>query len=411
MNITGTYPSDAFRNQLLEDVFAAYFRARRNKRNTTSQLAFEMEAESNLIRLFNELLDRCFEPEPYVCFIVDHPIKREVFASQFRDRIVHHLLFGYIEPIFERRFIFDSYSCRKGKGTSEGIKRLEHHIRSCSDNYKNPAWVLKLDLKGYFMSIDKNITYQYITTILHKHWAKNYCDPSLPGSNPEFIDFLLRTILFKEPAKNVILRSDPSEWIGLPPTKSLLHCRKDKGLPIGDLTSQLFSNIYMGVFDNYLKRTMRIKHYGRYVDDFFVVHNSKGYLKDLIPEFRKYLWEEFELTLHPDKIYLQDVTKGVLFLGGVIKPHRTYPSDRCVKQFRHAMNGMEKFLRQDNPGQDLLIKLRARINSYLGHLGSFKSRKIIKETLNSTSVFKHFAYIPAKNKVILLNRNTIGRTG
>ena len=109
-----TTNNEAYADQLLEDVFSAYFKARKHKRNTASQLEFEMDLESNLIGLYEELYQRKYKPGPSYCFIVDKPVKREVFASQFRDRVVHHLLFDYINPVFEKRFIFDSYSCRLG---------------------------------------------------------------------------------------------------------------------------------------------------------------------------------------------------------------------------------------------------------------------------------------------------------
>ena len=138
---------------LLYDVFDAYYDARRNKRNTKSQLAFEMNLEHNLLQLYEELRTRTYKPSPCTCFITFDPVQREIFASSFKDRVVHHLLFNNIAHLFEKTFIHDSYSCREERGTLMGIERFEHHLRSCTQNYKFNAYVLKLDIKGYFMSI------------------------------------------------------------------------------------------------------------------------------------------------------------------------------------------------------------------------------------------------------------------
>lgn len=171
-NKTGEKQAKRHEGHLLTDLFRAYFEARKNKRNTRGQLAFEMDLEHNLIELYEEIRDRTYRPKPCICFIVHRPVKREVFASQFRDRVVHHLLCSYLAPLFDKRMIFDSYSCRKKKGTKAGIERIEHHIRSCTDNYRRKAYILKMDLKGYFMSIDKKLLYDIITDDLARFARK-----------------------------------------------------------------------------------------------------------------------------------------------------------------------------------------------------------------------------------------------
>ncbi len=153
---------------LKQDLFRAYYDARKNKRNKPDQLAFELNYEQNLLALARDIWSRRYRPGRSICFISHYPVKREIFAASFRDRIVHHLLYNYINPIFERRFINDAYSCRLGKGTSYGIARLDHFIRSCSENYQKDAYILKLDIKGYFMSIDRGILYRKIISTLQK---------------------------------------------------------------------------------------------------------------------------------------------------------------------------------------------------------------------------------------------------
>ena len=195
---------------LLGDVFQAYFDARKHKRNTASQLAFEMDCEHNLLELYEEIRQRTYVPSRAVCFIVHYPVKREIFASQFRDRVVHHLLYNYLAPIFELRLIYDCYSCRKGKGTSFGIDRFEHHIRSCSDNYRKQAWVLKLDVKGYFMSIDRYKLHTLVVSTLEKYWKSRSGDGRKRGEcvDKETILYLLHQIIYRDPADNCEVRGN-----------------------------------------------------------------------------------------------------------------------------------------------------------------------------------------------------------
>ncbi len=157
---------------LLTDLFKAYYDARRNKRNTPSQLRFESRLEENLIELYGELCDHRYAPRPCSCFVIEDPVKREVFASDFRDRVVHHLYYNYVAPIFERTFIYDSYSCREGKGTLFGINRLEHHLRAVTNNYTQEAYILKLDIQGYFMSIRRDLLLEKVLGTLGSYWNR-----------------------------------------------------------------------------------------------------------------------------------------------------------------------------------------------------------------------------------------------
>jgi len=157
-----------FMDKLLIDLFRAYYDARRNKRSTVNVLAFEIDYERKLFGLYQEIKSGKYKISPSICFISFKPVQREIFAADFRDRIIHHLIYNYISPIFERLFINDSYSCRLGKGTSYGIKRLDHFIRSCSRNYFQDCYILKLDIKGYFMAMDRSILYQKVEKALSR---------------------------------------------------------------------------------------------------------------------------------------------------------------------------------------------------------------------------------------------------
>ena len=212
--------------QLLYDLFRAYYDARRNKRNTLNALAFEIDYEKKLFELYEEIKSGKYEISRSICFITFNPIKREIFAADFRDRIVHHLIYNYISPIFERLFIYDSYSCRIGKGTSCGIRRADHFIRSCSRNYSKDCWILKLDIKGYFMAIDKVILYKRIEETIKRN-AK--------GTNFD-IDLILRLIekiVFNDPTKTVLLKAN--ELIGTDcRNQKSFYSGENKGLPIGN---------------------------------------------------------------------------------------------------------------------------------------------------------------------------------
>jgi len=321
--------------KLLVDLFQAYFDARKNKRSTANALAFETDYESKLFQLHDDIVNRRYEPGRSVCFIVNRPVKREIFAADFRDRVVHHLIFNYISPVFEKSFINDCYSCRKGKGTHYGIRRVEKFIRSCSQNYRNNCYILKLDIKGYFMSINKNLLYEKLVNYLSQQQHK------LPV-NLSMIQYLISKTIFTDPKNDCIIKGNQSDWKGLPKTKSLFHAKENCGLPIGNLTSQLFANIYLNDFDHYIKEVCKIKYYGRYVDDFVLVHPDKDYLKSLIPHFSGFLQSNLQLTLHPDKIYLQHYSNGIKFLGVVIKPYRTYIAKRTKGNFYQAIEKQNK---------------------------------------------------------------------
>ena len=156
-------------NLPIEDVFSAYYDCRKHKRNKTGALNFEVDLENNLIQLWNDLRTKNYKILPSTVFIVEKPVKREIFAANFRDRIVHHLLLMYLNPYFEKYFIYDSYSCRVGKGTHFGISRVNHFIHKCSKNGKEKCYILKLDVQSFFMSIDKRILYKKLLDFVNTY--------------------------------------------------------------------------------------------------------------------------------------------------------------------------------------------------------------------------------------------------
>jgi hypothetical protein len=363
-------------DKLLVDLFQAYYDARKNKRFTANALAFEIDYESKLLELYEEIKNGTYKINRSACFISFKPVQREIFAADFRDRIVHHLIYNYISPLFERLFINDSYSCRLGRGTSYGIKRLDHFIRSCSRNYSEDCYILKLDIKGYFMAIDHFLLYQKIEMILNRFRKEASFDVDL-------ILILIRKSIFCDPTENCLIKGRKENWNGLPRSKSLFWADKNKGLPIGNLTSQLFGNVYLNDFDHFVKYKLGCQCYGRYVDDIVIVQQDKECLKSLIPLLREYLQKKLLLELHPRKIYLQHFSKGVCFLGAFIKSYRIYIGTQTKGNFYKNIKYWNNFFAEtpyEFNGENLELFLSG-VNSYLGNMDQFNTYKLRKKML------------------------------
>jgi retron-type reverse transcriptase len=354
---------------LIEELFQAYFDCRRNKRNTINALKFEIDFESQVFQLKDDLASGIYQPGKSITFIVNKPVKREVFAADFRDRVVHHYLINKVNFLFEKLFIKDSYACRVGKGTHYGIKRINEFIKKCSNNYREDAWVLKLDLSGFFMSINRVILFNRLEAFLRSNYFYN---------DIEFVVDVFHKVVFADPAANCIVKGSKKDWQGLPQSKSLFYSKKDCGLPIGNLTSQILANFYLHELDNFVIKNIKCNYYGRYVDDFILVYSDKNYLKNAIVEIRNFLKSELELDLHPRKIYFQHYTKGVKFLGVFILPNRIYVDKRLKNNFHKKVFQIANC--NDEFSKPKLLKIQSAINSYLGmmiHYNSYNLRKLI----------------------------------
>lgn len=332
------------REQLLEDLHQAYFDARHHKRNKPYQLRFEAHLEENLSLLCNALLNRTYQPLSSDCFIITDPKRREVFAAHFRDRIVHHLYFNYTHEMFERTFIQDSYSCIKHRGTHYGINRLRQHILKESQNYSRPCYVLKMDIRGYFMNIDRmklmEICLKTLETMGEHRVSKYRKEVWKDRTDMDFVRYLTETIVMLDPTKECRAIGKKSDWDDLPHSKSLFHSPQGCGLPIGNLTSQLFSNVYLNQFDQFMKRELHCKHYGRYVDDFYVVSCDKKWLELLVPKVSEFLSERLGLKIHEGKTKIHSVTKGVEFLGAFILPYRIYVSRNTLQRMDAKLDAL-----------------------------------------------------------------------
>jgi hypothetical protein len=353
----------------LVEIFHAYFACRKNKRNTANAIAFEVDYESNLIKLCEEINSGTYQIGKSIAFIVNKPVTREIFAADFRDRIVHHLVIGKLNQLFEKQFIYDSYSCRVGKGTHFGIQRIDKFIRQCSKNYTKDCYILKLDLQGFFMSINKNILFAKLEQFI----KEKHLQP-----DKELILKLCKQLIFNDPTENCIVKGKRNDWNDLPNTKSLFHSKPNCGLPIGNLTSQVFANFYMDTFDHYIKHDLGIRYYGRYVDDFVIIHKSKEYLKELLPKLSGFLQSELQATIHPKKIYLQHYSKGVKFIGTVILPNRIYIANRTKGNFYNAIEKQNQIARNHKPSKEEQESFQSSMNSYLGIMKHYKTYKLRK---------------------------------
>lgn len=342
---------------LERELAKAYHDARLGKSKKPRVQAFDKVAKRELAALAREIYNHTYTPRPSTAFIVNKPVKREIFAADFRDRIVHHFVFNQVNDWWDRHFIEDNYSCRKGKGTLYGIKRLDHHIRSASSNYSQRAYILKLDLQGYFMSLERKKLYTRAMWGLDRQFPDR-------GYTYQVCRYLWKVIIFNNPIENVIYGCPRTAWKGLPPSKSLFRQPKGRGIGIGNLTSQLLSNIYLDQLDRYVTQELGFKHYGRYVDDFYIVSTDKTELVRAVSVIEEYLRSELALVLHPRKRHLQSMERGMAFVGAVIYPYRLQPGKRLKHNLLAALS------RSDCS--------RETYASYTGLVKHYKNHKLLR---------------------------------
>lgn len=353
----------SFENELQAKLYLAYLEARMGgKRKTVDEHNFELNADHNLRALRKQIMDRSYRPGRSRAHIITNPVDREIFAASFSDRVIHHFLYDHVYEWWDKHFIEDAYSCRLGKGTKYGIERLDYHIRSASRNYKKKVWVLKLDIQGYFMSLPRKKLYERAI------WG---LDQQFEGKKTRLywlLRFLWRVIIMDDPTKGAIKVGDLKAWLRIPASKSLFCQKPGIGIVIGNLTSQLLSNIYLDLLDRFVKFKLGYEHYGRYVDDFFIVVTEEQ-----LPQLRKdvlaieaYL-KTLGLTLHPKKRSLQESSKGVPFLGAIVYHNHILPGRRVFKNAKKAFREVEMGLKDLNT-----------VVSYMGHVKYMKNVEFLK---------------------------------
>jgi retron-type reverse transcriptase len=280
-----------------KNLIIAYQKARKCKRYKRNIVRYAFLLENNLLQLRKELDLESYSPSSYICFTVTDPKIRKVAAPAFRDRVLQHSLVSQIEPLFERKFIYDSYACRKNKGTHFGLRRVKKFLMAARSKYgkDTPIYCLRLDIEKFFASVSWDVLLKIINkTVLCEKTKK-----------------LIEKIVTKHHCFDN--RGHPIES-----PADVVRPKERLGLPIGNLTSQLFANIFLNELDHFVKEKLRIRWYARYMDDFLIIHPKKNYLKKARDEIKQFLKYHLKLNLHPKKVIIQNVKDGVPFVGYLI---------------------------------------------------------------------------------------------
>ena len=356
----------------LEEVAVAYFDCRRHKRNTLHQLEFEFELEKNLFNLYQELLGGEYQIGSSVAFVVEQPKIREIWSATFRDRVVHHVIYNRLSPRFYPGFIRNTFACIPGRGSLDASNYLWSGMRSITRNWKKPAYYLSADVRNFFVSVHKPSLYDLLSRKIHEPW---------------FMD-LVRQVLFHDPREGCIVKSTREAFDRVPSHKSLWNTPSERGLPIGNLTSQFFANVYLNELDQFVKHHLRAKYYYRYVDDFVILHESPDYLNACFDQASRFLRDWLRLELHPFKKRLGLVDQGVDFVGYFHKPYRRYARRRTVQRAKSVVDRWR--MNPEGFGAEALIELRNSTNAYMGLIrqtSSYRFRKHLGDRVNSLFVW------------------------
>jgi len=375
-------------------MYRAYLDCRRSKRNKPDALAFERNYEENLITLIEELRERRYQPSTSTLFYTEKPKLREIFAAAFRDRIVHHLIYNEISPQWERVFIHHSYACRPNKGTHAAALALQHFLRQATLNGKRPASFLKLDIHNFFMTIDRRRLFEMLAARCH--------DPDLL--------WLLRVVVFHDPTADYELRDPRNLRHRLPPHKSLFNAPPFCGLPIGNLTSQFFANVYLNALDQFVKHHLHGEFYLRYVDDLGLVHRKTESLEEWQSRIAQFADEKLGITLNPRATRLGPVSNGVDFAGFIVRQNYALVRRRVVGNLKAKLRQARPQLVRQTPERrvwrfhpETLATCLAAVNSYFGHFQHAQSRRLIKKLWQEFSFLRHFFKL-AKHKLTRIDQ-------
>lgn len=323
----------------LQNLLVAWQEFKRGKTAKQDVAFFNFYIEDNLFNLHNELKSNQYTPGKYESFYVTDPKIRYINKASVKDRIVHQAIFRILYPIFDKNFIANSYSCRIGKGTHKGVLKLEEFARKASNNHKEKIYYLKCDIKKFFKNIDHEILLKLLTKKVED----------------EGTTWLI----------NKIIKSYESE--------------PNKSLPLGNVTSQLFANIYLNELDQFVKHKLKQRYYIRYCDDIVILNKNKGELVALVDFINNFLNRQLKLSLHEDKTIIKKLKQGVDFLGYVILPNyrvlRTRTKHRMLKNVKlKKLCFEEKIINKDS--------YNSTIQSYMGILKHCEGYKLSKEIKN-----------------------------
>lgn len=297
---------------------------KKGKRKKVDVKVFSKNIPENILDIYDELKSGSYRHGNYHDFYLADPKLRHIHKATVKDRIVHHAIFRILYPVFDPTFIFDSYSCRIGKGTHRAIHRFRQLAKKVSHNNTTTCWILKCDIRKFFDSMDHRILLSLIQKKI---------------KDKETIDLLQEII-------------------------TSFSVTDNKGIPLGNLTSQLFCNIYMNEFDQFVKHTLKETYYIRYADDFVVLSEDRKHLENLILNISNFLEDNLKLTLHPNKIIIKTLASGVDFLGWVNfynhRVLRTTTKKRMLRKLKHNTNqqSIQSYLGMMSHGETYKIRKR-----------------------------------------------------
>ena len=334
----------------LNNLFRSWKEFKRDKSNRLDVLKFENNLEDNIFSLHRDLQSGSYRHGPYKTFFINDPKPRKINKASVRDRLIHHLIFEELYDVFEPSFIFHSYSSRIFKGTHLAVANLSKSLRKVSCNYSRNAFVLKCDIKKFFASIN----HQKLLGIIKRKIK-----------DEKFL-WLIEKIIesFAFPVDNFPQRERERE---------LNDDAIKFGLPIGNVTSQIFANIYLNELDQFIKHQLKARHYFRYADDFAVVHEDAEYLKDILINVDCFLRHELGLQLHPNKVEIRKFNQGIDFLGYVVLPHYTVLRIKTQRRMFRKMRVKKELLDGDLIDEEAFNQ---SLQSYLGILSHCQGHKV-----------------------------------
>lgn len=326
-----------------ENLETAFNRARRGKTLKPYVIEFEEKLKENLMQLRSELLMQSYDPQPLKTFILRDPKTRKISKSAFRDRVVHHAICNLIEPVFDKRFIHDSFANRLRKGTLNAVKRFDEFKRKVSQNNTLRCYVLKADVKSYFDTVNHQILLQIL--------GKRIKD--------EKVMWLIKKILDNHQGQD-----------------------KNKGMPLGNLTSQFLANVYLNELDQFVKHKPRVKYYIRYVDDFAILHQSRKVLEEYKTKIDQFLIEKLDLKLHPDKSQVLKLDKGIGFLGFRVFYHHKLLVKKNMRKFEKKMEQLKHQYHNEKIERENVIEKFEGWLAYASHADTYKYRKRMTSKFN-----------------------------
>lgn len=376
-----------------EELLKAHYNCIKRKEKSPDAIQFNIRLFENIISLTEDINNRCYKPLPSISFVVTKPVLREVFAANYRDRVIHHYIMLRLEPLYEKVFNTRTYNCRKGKGQLYGIMQLRDDIRRCSGNFTKPCWYLKCDMKGFFMSIPRKALAEKVDRFIMENYE---------GSDKEDLRYLSMVTIMNDPLDGC-RRKSPQELVDkVPIGKSLETSKPGHGVPIGNLTSQHNANYWLSDFDWMLELALGFSFHGRYVDDFIIVHGNKEVLLDSIPKIREYL-RTLDVMLHPRKIMVQDAYKGAKFTGMVVKKDRVYIGNRTVAKLFDLVHYINS--RAQDCGVMEIRHFVCSLNSYLGIMTHCNSYAIRRKALSMLSDdFYRYVYVKGRFRSVRLKK-------